>query len=289
MSLNRKALDHQCNNDENSFIPSSPFLMYVYGGIGSGKSSLLLNMLNDTKFYKHRFNKILILNSNYKNDLKWSSLIGKDILIPNKKLLLKIIQDKKKDILKLISQCGKNVNVKNQLLQNYDELLDQEEKIENTNYIKIEESDFTDTLDLERLNQIKIDQEYISEKYSPEYRDKYLVILDDLIHFKKKIRSEQFANFIISLRHINCCCAILSQGYRDIVKIVRTNAAVKIIFNIFSLNEMRIIFEENQPDMTFEEFQNMFNDIAQTPHSFIAINLLNGYRKKTIKNFKEFV
>ena len=73
-----KALDHQVDLGKGKPFPNSNFLYLIIGGVGSGKTSLALNLLKIKKEdggFRKAFNKIYVVSPTAKYDDKWDKLI----------------------------------------------------------------------------------------------------------------------------------------------------------------------------------------------------------------------
>ena len=73
-----KALDHQVDVGKGKPFPNSNFLYLIIGGVGSGKTSLALNLLKIKKEdggFRKAFNKIYVVSPTAKYDDKWDKLI----------------------------------------------------------------------------------------------------------------------------------------------------------------------------------------------------------------------
>jgi len=286
MSLKINTYDNQISNG--IFIPQSSHLHLIIGGIGSGKTTLLLNLLNSKNFYNQKFNEIHIYNPNAMKDLKWKLILNKELLLPNKKLLKKIIDEEQK---KLLTQISKTFNQqrKYQLILKYKEYEKQLEELNKIETIPFTENDFKLKMTLQDIKELIDKQDYITENYGSEYRNNILVILDDMISFKKLMKSEQFLNMVVSLRHNKITLIITSQAYYEIPKTIRLQSAIKTLFRIFNKKELQDIYAENSADYQWDEFFEKVKSTYEKDHSFISLNLLNPYRKKMILNFQNYI
>lgn len=73
-----KALDHQVDLGKGQPFPKSHFLYLIIGGVGSGKTSLALNLLKIKKAdggYRKCYNRIYVVSPTAKYDPKWDKLI----------------------------------------------------------------------------------------------------------------------------------------------------------------------------------------------------------------------
>ncbi len=73
-----KALDHQVDLGKGKPFPNSNFLYLICGGVGSGKTSLALNLLKidrDKGGFRKAYNRIYVVSPTAKYDDKWDRLI----------------------------------------------------------------------------------------------------------------------------------------------------------------------------------------------------------------------
>ena len=73
-----KALDHQVDNGADDPFPKSNFLYLIIGGIGSGKTTVALNLLkisSDHGGFRKVYNNIFVVSPTAKYDSKWDKLI----------------------------------------------------------------------------------------------------------------------------------------------------------------------------------------------------------------------
>ncbi len=78
MSKHLKPLDNQVNLNKNAPFPGSNFLYLCCGGIGSGKSTIVLNLLELDKSlggFRKAFNKIYVVSPTSNQDGKFEKLI----------------------------------------------------------------------------------------------------------------------------------------------------------------------------------------------------------------------
>ena len=73
-----KALDHQVDHGADAPFPKSNFLYLIVGGVGSGKTSIALNLLKipaDQGGFRKVFHHIYVVSPTAKYDSKWDKLI----------------------------------------------------------------------------------------------------------------------------------------------------------------------------------------------------------------------
>lgn len=258
-------LDKQRQN-EPSLIPRHSFFMYVSAARGSGKSTMILNLLTRKEFYKGLFNKVLFMSPTASLDKKVRILEETGITSKNSKLLNLIKKLKKRK-----------------------EIMDKSDKL-NTFYQNVENDngiEFYDTLDLEAIKDIIDINRSITENYGKEYSNKVLIVIDDLIE-SKNVQSTILKNLIFKSRHYNISVIISGQSYFMLPKALRLNASQTIMFETGSKKEIDSFFEENNSGMNFKDFYQIYKDIVEVAYNFIVINYQNT-RKYRIQNaFEEF-
>src|SRR5688572_24066387 len=67
----------------NPVLPKHEFTMALVAPKGSGKTTLIINLL---RFYKHYFHNIIVFSPSIESDDKWDWLKNQDLLIENKEL-----------------------------------------------------------------------------------------------------------------------------------------------------------------------------------------------------------
>ncbi|KAJ3317593.1 hypothetical protein HDV06_001356 [Boothiomyces sp. JEL0866] len=253
------ALDNQVDNSF-SLIPRPNFSLNIVAQKGAGKTSLLLNMLLNPHILNKVFNAITIVSPTYKLDDKWKILEKERITSPNKPLM-KLLEQTKRHLFY-------DVNYK-------------------TNPTHENNIEYFDEPNLEILNDIIKEQNYVINKFGKQFCDKVLIILDDCIAFKQFINSVGFRRFIFNSRHYNCSVILTSQTYFDIPKPVRLNASGLILFYNGNEEDMKLIYKENSSRLTFKEFWKMYQEVCSVAYNFLYVNYQNKMADRFIRNFEE--
>ena len=104
--------------------------------------------------------------------------------------------------------------------------------------------------------------------------DRQLLIFDDLVGsnlFSAK-KNNPFRRLNTTLRHYSTSAIMVSQGYKEIPKTVRINASVLILFDIANQAELQSIYEENNAGLTKEEWFRIYRLCTAEPFNFMMIN-----------------
>ena len=112
-----------------------------------------------------------------------------------------------------------------------------------------------------------------------------LLIFDDVLQKKKFLKSETFANLATCHRHFKCCYAVLTQYYKAISPVIRTNCSY-IIFFASSQMETQKLYEEQAPHgYNKNKFLKCVDLATNEPYSFLSINTRAKYDEKLRKGF----
>jgi hypothetical protein len=270
-----KKLDNQ-RSTEISFIPKSEFMCLMTGAISKGKTTLLINLLQNPDALANRFNKIIIVSTTATLDSKWSLIIdqGPKIVKANKELLKAILKQKKKR--------------KTQLFDNEDDLIF-DELIETVKDRCLTKSDFIEETSLSFLPALLEEQKKSIEKYGKELANNILLVLDDCASDKKAFKDQTTVKTIFMSRHYKISSIITTQAYFQICKSIRLNCGFKVIFHIANQKELQVIYAENNCGIDWPEWQLLYNEVNDVDHQFVSINLYNPKGSQMSRNFEEFL
>ena len=130
---------------------------------------------------------------------------------------------------------------------------------------------------LDRLEQ-KAKKDFKSAPYT-------LLIFDDILQKKKFLKSATMSNLATCHRHFKCCYAILTQYYKAVSPVVRTNCSY-IIFFASSQMESQKLYEEQAPNgYNKKKFLKCVDLATNEQYSFLSINTRAKYDEKLRKGF----
>lgn len=129
--------------------------------------------------------------------------------------------------------------------------------------------------------------------------NRILLIFDDLVGSTlfNNARQNVFKGFNTRHRHYSCSMLMVSQGYKEIPKTVRTNFTCLILFEICSEAELEVIAEEYPMGIrkAFNRSQkDLWNDMylyaTSEPYSFLYYNMQEpDKRKRCMKKFESYL
>jgi len=213
----------------NDILPCHEFTMGIIAPKGAGKTTTICNLLD---FYKGYFHRIIIFSPTIDSDEKWDWIKDKKLLARNTRLedLVKRIRlTKKKNQPQGIVDNPPNENPEE------DEIIELPESFDPI----IPESDFHTSYSDECLEELMESQKkvigFLKKHGYPKYlANRILCIFDDQVGsalFRGK-RGSYFTGLNTRHRHYSASFIMVSQGYKEIPKTVRTQWSCLIVFEI---------------------------------------------------------
>jgi hypothetical protein len=102
---------------------------------------------------------------------------------------------------------------------------------------------------------------------------KVLVILDDIVSYKKFCNSNELLQFAIMSRHYNISMFILSQAFHLIPKSIRLNMSNVIYFKGSNIETEKLCEQYTPAGMRKKRFQQLVEKCTEAPYSFLFIDL----------------
>ena len=141
--------------------------------------------------------------------------------------------------------------------------------------------DFTE----EEVENLMTKMEKTVEKCGMEKTPNVLMIFDDILGRPKFLRGKAFSKLVTTNRHMNITWIALSQYYKKMPSVARTNASYYMIFPS-SLVELEKISEElTPPSMSKKQFLKLAQYATKGKYSFLSINTKSDPEKQLRKNF----
>lgn len=272
-------------------LPKHEFSMGLIAPKGSGKTTLIINLL---QFYKGYFHTIVVFSPTIRNDEKWKYVKELPLLVENKplkKFFKKQEEKRKKAEYQVVEPAPKNLYT-GDVVQKLPKR-NERDKFDP----RIPDECFIVDYNHDTLAEILADQQkmidYLEELDEPKYlANRMLFILDDLVgsSLYSSSRSNPFKMLNTNHRHFSCSLIEVSQAYREIQKTVRTNWSCLILFNIFNEKELEAIYEEFPMHLKRPQWDEVFQYCTGTDHDFLFYNMKQkDKRMRIMKNFQEFV
>jgi hypothetical protein len=270
---------------KNSILPTHEFTFGIIAPKGSGKTTLIINLLN---FYKKYFNQIIIFSPTIKNDEKWKYAKEQKYLERNlelRKVMKKINADKSPNTV-----VGERPNT---IMQ---EVHAKPEKPKEAFTGKIPADCFITEYSQSDLISIMNEQQGLVdflEKHdiTKHAADRILLIFDDLVGsslFTSK-KEDPFTRLNTNHRHYSISILMVSQAYREIPKTVRTNFTCLILFKIWSEAEKESIMEEYPMGMPKRNWETVYDFCTAGEHDFLYFDIKKPRGHQIYHNFSKEV
>jgi len=236
---------------------------------------MICNLL---KFYKGYFHTILVFSPTVASDEKWDWVKKQKLLAKNTELEKWLEKQKEK--------AEKNPVVPKRPL---DHAL---EPVEGEFDGKIPEDHFFDTYDSSTLEKILNEQMAMvkllkKNDLTKHLANRMLIIFDDLVGSSlfSNTRENVFKGLNTRHRHYSCSMIMVSQGYKEIPKTVRTNWSALILFEIGNEKELEVIYEEFPMSLNRDQWMEAYHYCIQEEYGFMYINYQKPKNLRLMKNF----
>lgn len=249
---------------------------------GAGKTTVICNYLMFNKGY---FHTILVFSPTIDSDEKWDYIKNQKLLVENKPLKnwIKGMKNKKDE-----NAVVENSNIDPALegLVNPDHGFDG----------RIPEEHFFDDYDDDKFRSIMDEQMKLIKLLKKNGQTKHLanrilVIFDDLVGSPlfAGSRGSYFKGVNTRHRHYSSSFLMVSQGYKEVPKTIRTNWTGLFAFFIGNEKEVEVIYEEFPMGLKKEDWLEVYNYATDGDHSFLYINFQKPPRMRLMKNFSEYL
>lgn len=264
-------------------LPTHEFTMGLIAPKGAGKTTTICNLLN---FYKGYFHNILIFSPTIDSDEKWDWVKKQKLLVENKplKAWIKKMSRESVDDNKVV--LSKKLDTALEGLVNAREEFS--ETIPEEHYFHDYNEEALKSVMEEQMTLIKLLKKYDEPKY---LANRILIVFDDLVG--SSLFGGQRQNYFKGLntrhRHYSASFIMVSQGYKEIPKTIRTNWTCLIVFEIGNEKEVEVIYEEWPMGLNRNDWMELYQHATKDDHSFLYINFQKPKRLRLMKNFDEYL
>jgi hypothetical protein len=266
-------------------LPKHEFTMGIIAPKGSGKTTVIANLLN---FYKGYFHTILIFSPTVASDEKWDWVKNQRLLIQNKPLKKWVEKLKNKDQ----PEPNRVVDPPPPAHEIEEYVKDDDDEFDG----KIPEENFMSEYDESTLASIMDEQMMIVrtlKKYgkTKHLANRILIVFDDLVGsslFSGK-KDNPFKRLNTNHRHYSISMLMVTQAYKEIPKTVRTQFSCLILFEIANEKEVQAVYEENPMGLKYDDWEETYKYCTEGDHDFMFINYQKPKRLRIMKNFQQVV
>jgi hypothetical protein len=243
-----------------------PFVCPLIGSIGSGKTTTLVNLLSSTDFYKQKFHRLIYISCSADLDEKQQRILqDKQICISNQRLM-DAYDDK---------------------MYEFDEY---HEKTKLPKFHGIENEDIHDYYSPDIMESLMKHQKSVIKEFGRDLSDLVLVAVEDGITsgaFSKGIQTA-FARMACCARLYNISIVYVSQQWKAVPKVIRTQSTAGIFCGQLNETEMKDVYEKFSCGMPYYKWCEIFSVIVNKPFQPVVFNLKNRRSCKMQKAFQEY-
>ncbi len=117
-----------------------------------------------------------------------------------------------------------------------------------------------------------------------------LIIFEDIIDdLPKGINKSVINKLAMNCRHYNISFVMLSQYFKKIPPVVRTNTSCWALWSIENTAERKKIVDELSGSIGKSHFEYLYDEVTAEPYSALTINYQNQHPYKFTKNFNETI
>jgi len=261
-------------------LPQHVFTMGLIAPKGSGKTTIIINLLD---FYKKYFHTIVIFSPTIHADEKWQHVRKNDYLSENidlKNWLQKKNNERKVNI--IVGEPGMSSDRKKKEDRNFDGRIPSDMMKEEY------DEELLQSLMDEQLEQVAKIEELGGTQH---LANRILFIFDDLVgsNLFNNRRRNAFKKLNAMCRHHSISIIMVTQAYKEIQSTVRTQFSSIILFDISNQKELDKIFEENTVNLKREAWDYMYNHCIKEPYGFLFINYQKPKLLRCMKNFDQIL
>ena len=264
-------------------LPQHEFTIGVIAPKGSGKTTTIINLL---RLYKGYFHKIIIMSPTIGCDNKWLWVKKQELLTRNTELEGVLAKLKQKE------QFDNHIVRKPRGASALQKILDERPvfspRIPEEYFIE----EFEDrTVEMELQKNFDMINFFSDNSQPKTLADRMLVICDDQVG-ADLLRGERLKDFVginTRHRHYSASIMVVTQGYKEIPKTIRTGWTALLIYEIGNEKEVEAIFEEFAVALPKKLWWEVYRYCVKDPYAFMYINMFKPKGERIRKNFDELI
>jgi hypothetical protein len=234
----------------NENLPQPPFAMGLVAPKGSGKSTIIYNLVSRPEFYYKKFDQVWMLSPTFYLDDTYAKL--------------KLNEER------VVTDVAKFADTMTQII---DKVNNQIEAIKRSVSMAAQNQGWSKERAKEEVDRLKHQQ-----------CDRILIIIDDAVGVKAMERGSVITNSFSRHRHLFISFLYAIQIYKAMPPVVRVNLSALIIFRMYNKGELKKIVEEQAVMVKDATWLALYEHATAEPFSFFYIN----YKHPKYRFFKNF-
>lgn len=263
-------------------LPIHEFTLGLIAPKGAGKTTVICNLLH---FYKNYFHTILVFSPTINSDEKWDWIKNQKLLVENvplKRWIKKMTEQRDEDKIVQAAPLGHELEGLVNQREGFTGMIPEDHYFDSYN-----DGKFMEIME-EQMDMIKLLKKHNQPKY---LANRILIIFDDLVGSSlfAGSRGSYFKGINTRHRHYSSSFIMVSQGYKEIPKTIRTNWTCLIVFEIGNEREVFVIYEEYAMGLKSDDWMEVYKHATDDDHSFLFINFQKPKRMRMMKNFTNYL
>jgi ABC-type lipoprotein export system ATPase subunit len=288
--LTRQAAMRWADNQLDRFIPQPPFFLQIVGGIGKGKTTIILNLLREYQKY-NVFKRVIYLSPSGLNDAKLRMFLTADNsnYEYTEANLSALMQEIKNDT---AAENASMSGARNQATPADGSQGLSPQEIKRRIQVKVPPTlGAKDGLGVSGLAGPKArlkTKEDLAKEARSKVSNRTLIIADDATGSDITKRNSAFTDFLVSIRHQNTSVILCTHSNSSAAAQVRNITTAQILFEPGTGAELKSIAQDigGISDKTVEA---ILNHVARTPHGSVLVDRKRPFRDRFIFNFRELL
>lgn len=232
------------------YLLKPPFAMGLVAPKGSGKSTIIYNLISRPEFYYKKFDQVWMLSPTFYLDDTYAKVrLNEERVVTDVNRFAEVMTG-------IINKVNSEIEA-----------------------IKLSVSKQAQS---QGWSVDKTKEEV--ERQKSEKLDRILIIIDDAVGVKALERGSVITNSFSRHRHLYISFLYAVQIYKAMPPVVRVNLSAILIFRIYNRGELKKIVEEQAVLVKDNTWMALYEHATKEPFSFLYIN----YKHPTYRYFKKF-
>ena len=285
--LTRQAAMRWADGQIDPLLPKAPFFLHIVGGIGKGKTTIILNMLREYQKY-NTFCRVIYLSPSGKNDAKLRMFLTADN--PNFEYtaenLTKLMEEIERENAELKNGDNSPTSGPTPAAGSQD-LSPQEVKRRISRKVPTQFGSGTSAAlsGLAAPKSAPKTKEDLAKDARKKVSCRTLIIADDATGSILTARNSPFTKFLVSIRHQDTSVILCTHSDTSLSAQLRNIVTGQILFEPGSGRELKTIVDD-VGGVSQDTLLNILGHVQRVPHGFVFIDKKRPFRDRFILNFK---
>ena len=288
--LTQQAAMRWADSQLDPHIPQPPFFLQLVGGIGKGKTTIILNLVREYQRV-NTFARVIYLSPSGLNDAKLRMFLTADNsnMEYTEENLTALMQEIEEETAAAAaarpggsdtatpasgSQGLSPAEVKQRIQRKVPPTLGAKDGINQTGLAGTKDK-------------IKTKEE-LAKEARKRVSNRTLIIADDATGSILTKRNSPFVQFLVSIRHQNASVILCTHSNSSLAAQIRNITTAQILFEPGTGTELKSLVQDigGVSDKTLES---MLSHVAQIPHGFVMVDKKRPFRDRFVVNFRELL